>query len=131
MKVSECCLIKPEYCNENDTVMDVARKLKEKSLRKLIVLNDKKEPVGVITTTDIAFKIVAEGIDVNKAKVKEFMSTPIVTIDAEDDVMKANLKITDLGVYSIPVVSDNKLKGLITLNELIKNSLKGMRKEKK
>jgi len=41
------------FCSENDTVLEVARILRDTRARHLIVTDSKKKPLGIISTVDI------------------------------------------------------------------------------
>ena len=43
-------------CNEDDDIYDVADTMEEKSVHRLLVVNDNKEPVGFVSLSDFAVK---------------------------------------------------------------------------
>lgn len=55
-----------------------------------------------------------------KDKVGEHMSTPIITIDAEESVKKAAEELSKRGIYCTPVVKDDNFIGIVTLDHIAK-----------
>ncbi|MBT4022521.1 CBS domain-containing protein, partial [archaeon] len=53
MKVENCTLLKALNCNVDETIVNVAKTLKENKQRRIIIIDEKKSPVGIISTTDI------------------------------------------------------------------------------
>ena len=45
------------WCYEDDDVEDVVKKLEEKQIHRLLVLNSDEQPVGILSLSDIAVKM--------------------------------------------------------------------------
>jgi hypothetical protein len=86
MQVKDCVLIEAFKCNEEDSVVDVAKKLREYTLRHIFVVNKEDYPVGLISVTDINNRVVAEGKNPNELKAKDIMTKPVDVIDENDDI---------------------------------------------
>jgi len=55
-----------------------------------------------------------------KDRVKEHMSTPLYTVSADEIVEKAAKRLAEKGIYCLPVVKDNELVGVFTLDHVAK-----------
>ena len=88
--ISKCTLIEPFYCKEDDSVVEVAKKLRGTTIRQIFVVDEKTYPVGLISTTDINNRVVAEGKDPKKMKAKEIMSKTIDIFKKECYIPKLN-----------------------------------------
>ncbi len=121
MKIKDCIMIEAFKCNENDSVIDVAKKLREITLRHIFVLDDKDYPIGIISMTDINNRIVAEGKNPVDLNAKDIMSTPVDVADYENDVESFSKKMIQKNHVMNPVVRDGKMIGIITLHQLLKN----------
>ena len=121
MKIKDCVLIEAFKCKENDNVVDVAKKLREITLRHIFVVNDEETPVGIISVIDINNRVVAEGKDPNSVFAKDIMTKPVEIHDAEDDVEEVYKKMISKSHVMDPVIKDNKMIGIITIHQLIKH----------
>lgn len=98
MKLSIRKLMDPKlsYILESGTAQEAATKMQEDNSSALVVLDVKKDPVGIVTQRDLVRRSCAEDVPCNRILVKHIMSTPIVTIDPYSpvetaaDIMKQN-----------------------------------------
>ncbi|MEI2416539.1 CBS domain-containing protein [Orrella sp. JC864] len=60
-RVSEAMSSGPQWCFEDDAVEDASRKMAERQLRRLMVLDRDKQLVGVVSLGDLAVKAGAGG----------------------------------------------------------------------
>ena len=103
-------------CSPGDSIVDVARLMKTEDIGPvLIVDNDSRTLVGIVTDRDIVIKVIAEGQDVQSTRVGDVMSKKLVTCRAEDDVDVAINAMAQFQLRRIPVVEDNmRLVGIIS-----------------
>ncbi|MEK6901813.1 MAG: CBS domain-containing protein [Nanoarchaeota archaeon] len=119
--LERCTLIEPFYCGENDSVIDVAKKLRTSTLRQLFVVNEQKYPVGVISTTDINNRVVAEGKDPHSLQAKDIMSKPIEVYDIHMDATDVYREMRDRKRLMCAVVDRETFMGMVTLGEVFKH----------
>ena len=63
------------------TVAEAVQLMKDKGLRALIVEpRHESDPYGIISETDVVYKIAAHGLDPNKIRVYEIMTKPCVVV---------------------------------------------------
>ena len=68
----------------NDSVQQAAKKMTEKDISSLVVLDINNLPIGLITERDIVRKACSrEGVNASTLRVTEIMSSPLVTIDSK------------------------------------------------
>ncbi len=75
---------------------------------------------GIVTEKDLARKVVAKGLDVNKILVKDIMATELVTVEPETTLYDAMLLINKKKIKHLPVVKGNIVLGIITAMEILK-----------
>jgi len=122
MKIKECILIEPFICNKDESIVDVAKKLRSTTLRHIFVVDDNTYPIGIISVMDINNRVVAEAKDNTKVKAEDIMTKTIMVVDSEDDVdVTAKMMIEQNKVMN-PVVKDKKMVGIIAIYQLLKNS---------
>lgn len=108
---------KPKTCNEDLSVSKVAQLMAKTEERRIFVLDKSKSLKGIITTTDLAFKVVAK----NKLnlKAKDIMSKRIKSIKTDEPLEKALEIMNSLKTYVCPVVDGKKLIGVIHHHDVI------------
>jgi len=121
MKIKDCILIEPFTCKEDDNIVDVAKKLREITLRHIFVVDENEFPKGIISIIDINNRIVAESKDPSKTLAKDIMSTPIDVANIEDDVEELSKKLIEKNHVLAPVVENEKIIGIITIHQVLKN----------
>ena len=82
-----------------------------------IVLKEGK-PAGMVTERDLVKKVLAKDLDPSKTKVAEIMSTPLVTVHPDDDLLKASTLMQAHKVRKLVVVDDEIIYGIITAKDI-------------
>ncbi len=95
-----------------------ARKMLSNNVGALLVKN-KNRLMGIITEKDIVEQAVGKELNLKKTKVKDIMSTLLIIISPEADLMEAIQKMKREDVRRLPVVNKNKLVGLLTQKDII------------
>ncbi|MAF36886.1 hypothetical protein CL622_07250 [archaeon] len=121
MKINVCTLTEPVTCQENQAIIEVAKILKEKRIRHVVVLN-KKYPVGMLASVDIVNRVVAENKDPKKILAKDVMTTPLEVIDEQEELQKAYIAMMKKNTFSCPIVNKkNEFIGMLPFVEVIKH----------
>ena len=106
------------YSHPTDTVDDVAKLMKKEDIGPVLVVekgDQGKRLVGIVTDRDLAIKVVGEGRDPKKTKVKDVMTTKVITCRADDDVQNAMEAMSNYQLRRIPVVDEyGMLVGIIS-----------------
>jgi len=77
--------------------------------------------VGVVTEKDIIQKVVAEGRDPKKVRVKDIMSTPLILAPATISIKDAAEKMLSHEIRRLVITDDKgKLIGLATMTDIIR-----------
>lgn len=84
-----------------------------------IIITDRKQPVGIITERDIVRKIVSRNLKPDDISMRELMTTPLITINTEEDVTDTMHKMVKMEIRRLPVVENGKLVGIVTDTDLI------------
>ncbi len=70
----------PTTCTPDATLRQVAQMMKEHDCGQIPVVDQQRQPLGVITDRDIAVRAVAQGSDLASATAGEFMTSPVTTV---------------------------------------------------
>jgi signal-transduction protein with cAMP-binding, CBS, and nucleotidyltransferase domain len=102
------------------SVTDAAQKMEEVHTGSALI-KKKEKIVGIFTERDIMKKIVAKGKDIRRTMIGEIMSSPIITIDIDADVVEATELMNMRKIRRLAVVQEGKIVGKITANTISRN----------
>lgn len=120
LKVGECMTVGVLTLPDEKTVVDAAKLLKKTRVGSVIVTS-KGKAVGIITERDIAYKVVAAGLDPAKTKLKGVMSKPLKVIKANQSIQDAALALRNNKVKRLPVMNaKGQLVGVLAEGDLVK-----------
>ncbi|MEM2282806.1 MAG: CBS domain-containing protein [Candidatus Hadarchaeales archaeon] len=102
----------------DSTLMEVAKKMREKNVGCVVVCEGKK-PVGIITEWDIMEKVVAKNIKPGERRAKDVMSAPLISVNRKTDVLEAFKIMRAKKIRRLPVVEGGKLLGIISLIDMV------------
>ena len=109
-----------ELVEVKTSVMEAARKMKEKNVSSLVVVDNEKRPLGIITERDLVRKACINDVRTSAINVNEIMSSPIITIDSNSSASEAVDMMVQKNVRHLLVVDKknnnniNKPVGIIT-----------------
>jgi len=106
--------------DESVSVAEAAARISEKGKGCAIVLRQCK-PVGMLTERDITYKVVAKGLDPKKVSAGEVMSTPLVEIDPDADLVTAAKIMDKHKIRRLAVVRKGILYGVISAIDIARN----------
>ena len=102
------------------TVAEAVKIMKDKGLRALIVeRRSQADPYGIITETDIVYKIAAFGHDPKNMRVYEIMTKPCITVNPDLGVEYVARLFANTRIRRAPVIEE-KLLGIISVSDIIK-----------
>lgn len=79
-----------------------------------VIILKKGKPQGIVTERDIINKVISQELNPNKTKVIDVMSSPLVTIDPDEDLAKAAHIMSESNVRKLVAIKDNIIYGIIT-----------------
>lgn len=122
MKLEEVTIANLKIDDEYDTIKDItiveaSKKIKEKNIPDLVVIDDNEKVLGTISTYDIVTKIVAENKSL-ESKVSEIMMK-VAPFSLETKVVEAFDIMKKEQVEVVPVTDENKkLLGVVTVMDV-------------
>ncbi len=106
----------PVCAYPDDTVAHVARLMRSEDIGPVPIVQDDStmQLLGIVTDRDLAIKVVAEERDPAKTRVRDVMTTEVVTCRESDDIETALHAMSTNQLRRIPVLHDgNMLVGII------------------
>jgi CBS domain-containing protein len=118
MKVKDVMNREVALIHTNASVQEAAEVMKERDVGTLPVVLD-GEAVGLITDRDITVRVVAKGLDPQKATVIEAITEGVITCKENDDLEKAVKKMADKKIRRMVVTDDtDKLTGILSFDDV-------------
>jgi CBS domain-containing protein len=117
LKVSDVMVREVITIDENSTVKEAAEVMNKFEIGCLIAVR-KGKAVGIITERDLLKRVVAEAKDVNKTRVKDVMSSPLVVVEPGMDLEEAVKLMFQMKIKKLPVVEEKRLVGLVSLTDI-------------
>ncbi len=105
--------------DENSSVLDAAKRMVQED-RGSVIATRGGERVGILTERDLLRKVLAKGLDPNKTKVKDAMTSPPISVDEKEPLRKAIELMNRKGVRRMLVTEHGKVTGIFTLRDIIK-----------
>jgi len=107
---------------ENTTIIEAVYILVEGSIHAVVVVNQRREPVGVISETDIPK---AFGRNFDDVKVTEIMHPSPEVIEMDKTIKYASEVMRNRHIHRLIVVDDCKeMRGILSLTDMIKEIYK-------
>lgn len=102
-------------------VTDALATMRRRYINSVIISKSPDNPdFGILTSTDICDKIVAQDRDPSSIKVKEVMTSPLIMINADMPVFECARIMKDKKIHHLPVVdSNNNLIGMISATDFL------------
>ena len=109
-----------QVINLTDDVYIASKLMKEKQISSIIVIDEEKHPIGIITERDIVRRVVCDKKIASNTSVDSIMSKPLVSVEYKANIDEAVAIMTKNKIRRLPIVKDGHLYGLITTTDLIK-----------
>lgn len=91
----------------------------EKNVSALVVM-DNENLVGIFSERDYARKVVLKGKSSRDTQIGDIMTEDVITVSPESTVEECMQLMTSNFIRHLPVVSDNKLVGIVSIGDLVK-----------
>jgi len=105
-------------CPPEETVVGVARRMTERGVGSVIVVDDIGIPMGILTDGDLRSKVLASGKLINQPVI-DVMNRPVQCVAPDDFCFEAILSMTTNRIKYLPVMDGMKLVGIISEHDLM------------
>ncbi|MER3401129.1 MAG: hypothetical protein C4313_08400 [Thermoflexus sp.] len=105
------------------TVAEAVALMKEKGLRALIVerLNE-EDAYGIVTETDVVYKVVAQGLSPQSVLVREIMTKPCIVVNPDLSVENVARLFAMARIRRAPVIRE-RLLGIVSVTDILRKAL--------
>jgi len=112
---------RPVVVVDPDTTVSYAMTLmRRRNIHSVVVaLEQTSHKFGIVTSTDVRDKIVAEDRNPANTRVREIMSGPIVTVDAASSLKECSTLMQEHRIHHLPVADEHGvLVGMISTTDI-------------
>lgn len=105
------------------TILDALKIMSDKNIGSLVVVDETGNFQGIITERDYSRKVMLKGRSSTNTKAHEIMSTDIPRVSPFDSVEYCMQLMTNNTIRYIPVFLNDKLKGIISMSDVVKETI--------
>jgi CBS domain-containing protein len=120
MSIQRICQRDVDVAEPGESVHAIAERMRQRTVGCLVIVNEFKEPIGIVTDRDLVIRVLAEGKDPYTTRIEEAMTYNLKTVP-NDGAIEQALRVMRGGEFRrVPVVDhDGKLVGLVTLDDIL------------
>jgi CBS domain-containing protein len=120
MSVGRICTREVDIATATESVWQAAERMHQRSVGALVVLNDRKEPIGILTDRDLVVRVMTQSLDPHTTQIAEVMTRSPETI-VEDAAIETALTRMRRGAFRrLPVVDTRgRFVGLVALDDVL------------
>jgi len=113
-----------------ETTITEANKIRaEHRIGCLMVLDENKWIVGVLSERDIVNAIYKKGIEIMEKPVSEIMTCNITTCKLDDELQTLMSLMTERRIRHLPVIEEGQLMGIVSIGDVVKARMDELEKE--
>jgi CBS domain-containing protein len=110
----------------DDMVLDAIRRMAERNIGALVVMRE-GAVVGIVTERDYARKVILKGRSSERTPVRDIMTAEVMYVGPHQTSEECMAVMTGNRIRHLPVISDGRLVGLISIGDLVKDIISDQR----
>ncbi|KAI9145039.1 hypothetical protein BKA69DRAFT_1121979 [Paraphysoderma sedebokerense] len=119
----------PVTIRQSARVLEAAQLMAARRADALLIVDNQERLCGIVTDKDLAFRVVAEGLDPNVTKVFEIMTKNVTYVSADSSGVDALSKMTQGGFRHLPVLDEEgDVVGILDITKCLYDGLDRMEK---
>jgi CBS domain-containing protein len=107
------------FASPGTPVLDALRTMAEKNVGALLVMKE-NDVVGIFSERDYARKLILHGRSPGETKVKEIMTSDVISVKPEQSIDECMALMTQKHVRHLPVLENRKVVGLVSIGDVVK-----------
>lgn len=113
----------------DDDIIDVAKTLRKNRIGAVLITDAEGSLVGLTSERDIVMGMAEYGADAITRPVSDVMSTKLVVCEPHNDMVFVMACMTDRRVRHLPVMDNNKLVGIISIGDVVRERINNLESE--
>jgi len=102
------------------TVLDAINQMQEKNA-KVVLISHQGEAIGIVSKSDILFKVAAKNLPLNKVKLREIMSSPVYSLPPHSTLQDALNYMDKYNIKQIIVSTGSSILGIMKRASIYEN----------
>tara|TARA_B100000475_G_scaffold140320_1_gene103197 strand:- start:130 stop:561 length:432 start_codon:yes stop_codon:yes gene_type:complete len=115
--------------SDETNINEISRILSEKRIGVAVIINESKNVIGIISERDIIRGLSKYGEKVLDMPSKALMTKNVITSGLDSDIDELMREMTNSRIRHMPIVEDEKLVGLISIGDVVKNRVEELQAE--
>ena len=115
--------------SEETNINEISRILSEKRIGVAVIINESKNVIGIISERDIIRGLSQYGEKVLDMPSKALMTKNVITSGLDSHIDELMREMTNSRIRHMPIVEDEKLVGLISIGDVVKNRVEELQAE--
>lgn len=112
------------------TVRQLLAELAEHNIGALVVSADGESIVGIVSERDVVRQLHEHGAALLDSPVSQIMTPDVRTASTDEDVESLRATMTDHRIRHVPVVSEGKLVGIVSIGDVVKSTISELETER-
>jgi CBS domain-containing protein len=120
MSAGRICVREVDVISPQESAQAAAARMHDRKVGTLVVIDEQRMPIGIVTDRDLTVRVLAEGRDGSQTTVAEVMSAAPATVSEQTPIEDA-LRLMRSGAFRrVPVDDeDGRLAGLLSLDDIL------------
>ena len=106
------------------TLYESLEKMADLNIGAILVLDENDRILGIFSERDFVRKIIIKGRDGDTTKVRQIMTTRVLYVEPSTAISDCMNLMTEKRVRHLPVISDGKPVGVISIGDVVKAVLR-------
>ena len=120
MSVGRICCREVDLVSPQETVTEAAQRMGERGVGTLVVLDEGKRPLGLVTDRDLVVRVLAAGRDAGATPVGEIMTRAPKVVHEESAIEDALALMRAGSFRRLPVVDrEGRLAGIVSVDDVL------------
>lgn len=120
MSVGQICTREVDLAHVDESVWQAAERMHQRAVGTLVVTDDDKQPIGIITDRDLVERVLAQALDPTATTVGQVMTEAPEIVSEQEAIEYAITVMRRERCRRLPVVDDNgQLVGLLSLDDVL------------
>jgi predicted transcriptional regulator len=105
--------------DRSQTAAEAIAVMRDRSVRSVLVSDSKQEIIGLVSKTDILYRIVSLHKSPERTRLEDIMSSPIISVPPEVSILDALTAMEKHNIRQLVVSSNSKVYGTITREDIV------------
>ena len=120
MSVERVCARHVDIAEPDESVWKAAERMHQRAVGTLVIIDEDKKPIGIVTDRDLVERVMAQSKDPNTTAISQVMTHDPVNVNEMASIESVLSVMQSCGFRRIPVVGDEgQLVGLLSLDDVL------------